>query len=494
MRRVICTLMDLTPDASAAGDLLGAAAVFAAAAAAGALAAVVAGGRGDRRVSAGRQHDAQGKPRAYTLTFGEEAVTLDPGKSWVKVDAYKWVTRGLIEEPQSFHILPNGAVDINAERILLEDPEGTTKLEHEINKHHPPSVAHKPPTIVAGPIAASASEEAGPAKVHFKVRLDHLGHLMVECSRGAERVETGLRGLPSLVTNGFMLGPRDFHVDPLQRWVEIDGARFECTEGGAAHLQVVLNNRYAPTLKANEANIIAVRENAASATGFDIDFVTVHAGARLEVKGHLSQERLDILQDHKRCDLLHPGTVLRLSPPHLLIRRRRADGGEEPITEIPDVHYLRASAAQLQEILNHPLVRRHAASTTATPAAPVSDQPARLSELRVVRNPGSRLFLWLECVFQPGGKLEGKAFTHHNVAELQHRGVFRENLDVSLSLDNHRLGILNKETHQEEIVALDSQSTDADLARASQLLSDALVAATSGASLAAPPTAGASPV
>jgi hypothetical protein len=299
---------------------------------------------------------------------------------------------------------------------------------------------------------------------------------MIECVRGMEHLETGLRGLHGLVQGGFMLAPETLRIDALQRAVEIDGTRFDCTVDGARQLQETLNARYAPELQPDDQNLIQVRDNPASATGFDVEFVAIHAGGRLEVKGHLSQERLTLLQDHTRCDLLRHGIILRLSPPYLLVRRHRPDGGEERIPDIEDVHYLRATAVELQQILNHRLVRR----TEATPdpnlasPTPVSGEPPRIRELRLVRNRQSRLFLWLECHYTQGKAIDGRAFTHHNVAELQQRGAFQARYDVTLSLDHRRLGILNLETREEQVVSVDYQSGDDDLGRAGQLLTAAL--------------------
>src|SRR6266581_4335423 len=97
------------------------------------------------RVKADKHNDAEGNAKLFTLSLGEETVTLDPSKPWIHVDRYKWVTRGLIEAPQSFHVLPDGTVEINGEKIRLSDPEGIGKLEFEINKHHTSVVAHKSP-------------------------------------------------------------------------------------------------------------------------------------------------------------------------------------------------------------------------------------------------------------------------------------------------------------------------------------------------------------
>jgi hypothetical protein len=162
-------------------------------------------------------------------------------------------------------------------------------------------------------------------------------------------------------------------VDPLQRAIEINGRRFECTEIGARGLEEFLNTTCAPPLLSSDDNVIEVKENAASSTGFDVHFVTVHSGLRLDIKGHLNQDRLDLLQDPNKCDLMQPGILMRLSPPHLLIRRRRPDGGEERIPGLPDISYLHITAPELQRVLNHPLIRRGGGPA---PAAVVPSTPA----------------------------------------------------------------------------------------------------------------------
>ncbi|MBI4664397.1 MAG: hypothetical protein HY735_36845 [Verrucomicrobia bacterium] len=429
----------------------------------------------NRKVSAGQRCDAEGHPRIFTLSLGSETITLEPGKSWGKVDIHKWVTRGLIEEPQSFHVSPNGNVEINGEKIALTDLDGIARLEHEINKRFTAPVAHKPaapPPVARGGTAHAAG--SGPDKVHFKVKLDHLGHMMVECHRGSERMETSLRGLPMLIQNGFMLKARTIHVDPLQRAVEIDDARFECNEAGARQLEATLNERYAPKLQAEGQGGIEIKENPAAAAGFDIRFMTVRAGARFEIKGHLSQENLDVLQDPGKCELLRPGIALRISPPYLLIRRRRSDGSEEKIAELPDVQYRRITASQLQRILNHPLICRTGEQAGPEAGAATPEQPQELAQMRLERNPNNKLLLWLKCVTAQGSELAGKAFTHHNVVGLQHARVFRPELDISLSLDHRTLSILNQQTEQEEQITVDPNSPDADLAKASQMLTAAL--------------------
>jgi hypothetical protein len=430
-----------------------------------------------RTVQAAKQCDGDGHPKFFTLSLGADTVTLDPGKSWIKVDAYKWVTRGLIESPQSFHVLPNGTVEINGEKISLADTEGTLKLEREINKSHAAPIAG--PAKVAASLAhkpATPQTSPGSGKVHFKVELDHLGHLMIKSARGAEKLETGLRGLQLLVTNGLMLPPNAIHVDPLQRAVEIDGVRFECSDSGARQLEAVLNEKYAAPTQVEGEGVISIKDSPASPTGFDISFVTYYlSGTRVEIKGHLSQDKLDILQDPARCRLLQSDVEFRLTPPDLLIRRKRPDGGEEHIPELPDLQYRRTTAAELQRIFNHPLVR-----STKSESGQEAPTPARktasiaIEEIRVVRNPVTRALLWLEFRASQTGEIAGKAMTHHNIADLQHHGVFMPHLDVALSLDNQRLSILNKETKQEEAIDLGLNSPEEDLLKAGKMLTAAL--------------------
>src|SRR5438552_3768248 len=424
------------------------------------------------RVKADKRNDAEGNAKAFTLSLGQETVTLDSGKPWVHVDRYKWVTRGLIEAPQSFHVLPEGTVEINGEKIRLSDPEGIVKLELEINKHHTSMVSHK-----SAPVSPTAVPQThGPSllKVCFKVRLDHLGHLMIGCVQGAERMETSLRGLSTLIQNGVMLKPANFHVDPLQRGVEIDGVRFESSEAGARQLEEALNARYAPTLKVDHENGVEIRDNPASPTGFDIHFVTVRVGARFDVKGHLTQGQLDVLQNPAKCNLLQPGIVLRISPPHLLVRRKRPDGGEERISGMPDVNYLRAISQQLQQFFNHPLIRRTGGTTAEEALSATELHPEEILEMKVIRHPKDKVVFWLECVTVRGGRFPWRALTHHNVAELQRSGIFLPHLDVTLSLDNRTLSLLNTQSHQEQTIALDGGSSDAELAQAGHMLTAAL--------------------
>jgi hypothetical protein len=437
-----------------------------------------------QKVSVRLLRDSGGQPSRYTLTLGSETITLEPGRAWIQADAYKWVTRGLLEEPQSYHVAPDGAVEINGEKILLSDHEGISRLEHEINKRHTgPALA---PSVSKPASRRQAGPRRDPTKVTFEVKIDRLSHLVIACFHGEDHHETGLRGLTSLAANGLMRQPRELHIDPLQRWIEIDGHRFECSEEDAHRFEELLNAEYSLKLKPAGEGIIEVKENPASATGLDIHFTMFHSGVRTEVKGHLTQENLELLQNDQKCDLLQHGIVLRLSPPNLLIRRRRPDGGEERIPGIPDVGYRRVKATELEAILNDPRLRRTGKNAAGTVSEP-KPHATEFQEIRVVRNPKNRLAFWLDCVVTRGGPVEGMALTHHNVADLQRRGVFRPEFDVAMSVDAHELSVLNHTTLEEERIRLAPDSLDSQLAAAGRLLTGALK--TPSPPLPAPPLA-----
>lgn len=423
--------------------------------------AVATGAQEAKRIRAGASKKDLAGNAHFTLSLGAEVIALEPGKTWSQLDHYKWAVRGLIEEPQNFHVHPDGSVEIYAEKINTADPEGPTRLEQQINKRHTSTVAHKP-AAATSPASATTS-----GKPHFRVKLDHWGHMVIEWGEGLDREETGLRGLPTLIANGLIRKPGTSHVDPLQRGIEIDGVFYPCSADGAKRLEEALNTRYAVARRTDKAAAIAVKENRAASAGFDIHFTTHRAGVPLEIKGHLSQENLDILQDTAKCDLLRHGIHLLLSPPYLLIRRRRPDMGEEKIPEVPDVNLLHCNAAQLQHTLNHPLIRAGASVSQTT-------RTADIVEMRVIRNPEDKMFLWLECVSGNGEKLPLKAFTHHNVAALQQSGLFRPKMDVRLSLDHRRLSIESRRTRQEETLTLDPRSPDEDLRQAGRMLTNAL--------------------
>ena len=207
---------------------------------------VPAGGE-PRRIRVGIRHDWNRNINIFTLSLNEEIIMLEPEQVLARVDRFKWCARKVIQEPRAFQVHPDGAVEINAAKIPPTDPESAAQLEREINRREAAAAAAPAVPSAMTPQPATVPP-AGPGRVRFKVRLDHLGHLLVECFQGAERVEASLRGIPALVVNGLILKPNSLHVDPMQRAIEIDGVRFECSASGAQQLEGALNARYAPSL------------------------------------------------------------------------------------------------------------------------------------------------------------------------------------------------------------------------------------------------------
>ena len=315
---------------------------------------------------------SSGHPDLFALVLGHERTALAPGKSWPQTDHFKWATRGILEAPQSFAVHPDGSVDYNGETFRPTGPDAAHSLEKQINRRHPASTAPAPK-----PPARPHHDSQGRPSRGFRLHLDHLGHIQVQAFRGSEHTETGLRGLAHLAVDGWMRPPQSLHIDPLQRYLELDGVRFENNADGAQRLEDHLNAHFIPAHAPGSAHAIEIRENPAASTGFDIRFWTVRAGARTEVKGHLSQEKLEILQDRDKCDLLQPGILLRVSPPFLYIRRRQHDGSEEPIAGLPDIKYRGVSASELERVLNHPRLRNPATlSPTEQPTAEPAATPA----------------------------------------------------------------------------------------------------------------------
>lgn len=326
-----------------------------------------------RRVAIEVEPGAENRPSLFAASLGSERTVLEPGRTWIHVDHFKWAIRGIVETPQSFAVHPDGSVDLNGETYRPETPGAAEALQEALNKKHV-RTAPAPARGEASP-ARETHRETAPS---FRVHLDHLSHILVQAFRGTERTETGLRGLAHLAADGWMRPPKTLHVDPLQRYVELDGVRFDNNAEGAHRLEAFLNAHFVPQESGAAGHAIEVRENSAASTGFDIRFTTLRAGVRVEVKGHLSQDKLDLLQEHEKCDLLQPGILLRISPPYLYLRRRRHDGTEEHVPGLPDIKYRSVSAAELERILNHPAIRNPAtlAASERPTADPVPASPA----------------------------------------------------------------------------------------------------------------------
>ena len=202
-----------------------------------------------------------------------------------------------------------------------------------------------------------------------------------------------LPGLNSLVNQGLMHKPHAMQVGALHDWVELDGAFFSFEKGNndAAKLEAVLNKRYLSTAALGQGKEVVVFPNAASATGFDIQFAAKVGGVIDHRRRPLNEESLGLLQDRERCGLLPKELVIKLSPPSLVFKVKTPDGGERYLDEGPEnvvkvvndegevkmvdlsrpVSYLRLTALDLTAVFNHPAINQH---------SQVSPEPAGTAE------------------------------------------------------------------------------------------------------------------
>jgi hypothetical protein len=144
--------------------------------------------------------------------------------------------------------------------------------------------------------------------------------------------------------------------------------------------------------------------NAASATGFDIQFPAVVGGLPGNHRYHLDEQSLELLHDKQRCGVLHPDIIIKLIAPNLVFKRRTSDGpegGEQYLPSHPDnivvfadenghhkqidlsqpVNFLHITAPELTAIFNHPGIRRESKSSPARHASSMGDNPTAGSRL-----------------------------------------------------------------------------------------------------------------
>jgi hypothetical protein len=215
-------------------------------------------------------------------------------------------------------------------------------------------------------------------------------------------------GFNNLFNQGLMHKPHSLKVGALHDWVELDGELFSFEKGNndASRLEQALNERYLSVNAPGLGKDVVVFANAASSTGFDIQFAAKASGVIDNRKRPLNEESLELLQDPDRCGLLPRDLVIKLSRPNLIFKLKTPDGGERYlnrraeniVTVIGDdgeakkidlsqpVNYLRLSAVELTAVFNHPAINQHSKSAPqvtrlsepprpAQASAPVLDRP-----------------------------------------------------------------------------------------------------------------------
>src|SRR5262249_35464211 len=145
-------------------------------------------------------------------------------------------------------------------------------------------------------------------------------------------------GFNSLVQQGFMRKPRVLRTGVLHDWVELDGnlCSFENGKNEAARLEEILNERYRPTESSVHGKEVLLLVNAASATGFDIQFPAIVAGVPGSHRHHLDEKSLELLQDKQHCKVLREEIIIKLIAPNVIFKRRTPEGGEQYLSSHPD--------------------------------------------------------------------------------------------------------------------------------------------------------------
>ncbi len=335
-----------------------------------------------------------------------------PFRNWGQLDVYKWGMRGKLPgTPAGLDISPDH-VKLLGETVSTNDPEGCAKLEKVFTEwlvleRENLELARKKAHVKPAAAAAQAARPAEPQVLHFHVEQDKAGQVHVLCLQGKEQVAAiglNLPGFNGLFSSGLMRKPRAMQVGVMHDWVELDGVLFSFERGNndSSKLEKALNEKYLPESALGRGKDIVVFANAASSTGFDIQFPITQAGALENRKRPLNEETLVLLQDSNACGLLHKQIVIKLSRPCLVFKQKTPDGGERYLERCPEntvslksedgrekvidlsqpVNYLRLGPLELTAVFNHPSINQHS-KAAPVPAAGTGEglaQPAPAAE------------------------------------------------------------------------------------------------------------------
>ncbi|HOC56871.1 MAG TPA: hypothetical protein PKI20_14720 [Verrucomicrobiota bacterium] len=345
----------------------------------------------------------------FTMTLGGETISLLPLRNWSQLDVYKWRARGKVPGTPAGLEITGDHVKVASEVVSTQDPEGPAKLEKLLNEwlafaRRTMQLAHKeahPQPTPVGPETDVSPDGLAPL---FRVQVDKEGQVHIHCLHGKKTLATiglNLPGLNSLIGQGLMHRPRAMQVGALHDWIELDGKLFHFAKGqnDAAKLEKVLNDRYISTAALGQGREVVVFANAASPTGFDIQFTARVGGAIDHRRRPLNEQSLELLQDRDHCGLLPKDMVIKLSPPNFIFKRKTPDGGERYLEEGPEsivtvtgdageitmvdlsrpVNYSRLTALELTAVFNHPAVNQHSRTSTERGGSSQKPSPARIA-------------------------------------------------------------------------------------------------------------------
>ena len=337
----------------------------------------------------------------FTMTLGGETIDLLPLRNWSQLDVYKWRARGKLPGTPAGLEITFDHVKVTGEMASTKDPEGTAKLQKLLNEwlasaRGTAELAQQKAHSKQTPVEQEASVTPANLLPHFRVEVDREGQVHINCLQGKETlamIGLSLAGFNSLVNQGLMHKPHSLQVGALHDWVELGGEFFSFEKGNndASKLEKALNDRYLSTAALGQGREVVVFTNAASPTGFDIQFTAKVGGVTDHRRRPLNEESLGLLQAPDRCGLLPKDLVIKLSPPSLIFKRKTPDGGERYLDEGPEntvtvigdegevriidlsqpVNYLRLTTVELMAVFNHPAINQHSG---------VSSHPSGASE------------------------------------------------------------------------------------------------------------------
>ena len=339
----------------------------------------------------------------FTMTLGEETIELLPQKNWAQLDRYKWTAQGKLPgQPSGLEIgLDN--VHFAGKTLSPRDAEACAKLQQLLNDWLvlERETARKK---ACGQVSGTAPEppaQPDPAALRFRVEVDKRGQVHVHCVQDKQilaSIGLSTAGFNSLFQQGFMRKAREVHTGVLHDWVELDGdlCSFENGKNDAARLEQILNERYLPSGTFSRGKEVLVLVNAASSTGFDIQFPATVGGVSGSHRHHLDEQSLELLQDKQRCGLLHDEIIIKAIAPNLVFKWRTPEGGEQYLAPHPDnlviftdddgkqtridlsqpVNFLHLRAPELTAVFNHPSISRYSKSLPMRPEASLAAAPA----------------------------------------------------------------------------------------------------------------------
>jgi len=376
-----------------------------------------------REASAPRRHDISirksrvvapeaGKEKemeVFTMSLGGETIELLPLRSWAQLDVHKWTVRGKLPgSPAGLEIAPDH-VKILSQNVSTSDPEGCAKLQELFDEwltleKENLELARKKSQAKPRPAAQDSSGQPEAAAARFHVERDNTGQVHVRRMQGKEMMaEIGLNlpGFGGLFSQGLMRKPKKLQIGVLHDWIELDGELFNFAKGNddSAKLEQALNAKYLPDSSLGTGKSVVVFANAASSTGFDIQFRAKSGGVLENRKRPMVEESLALLQDPVACGLLHKELVIKLTRPNLVFKQRTPDGGERYLERSPEhtvivtaddgaqkvidlsqpVSYMRLTPIELTAVFNHPAINRHSQTqpeAAAAPKPPPPPQPA----------------------------------------------------------------------------------------------------------------------